>query len=267
MSSPACDALTAEYRDAARLDARIALHQHYSVNPQSLYAWIFDHLQAPATGWVLDIGCGSGRLWLDNQVRLPARWTVILADHSAGMVQATAKELAGAGPFHFATADIQALPFADQQFDAVVATHMLYHVPDRPQAYREIRRLVRSGGRFYASTNSRTTMQRYDELVAQARGTAPPRPADLRNDGREARGFTLEHGGHELADFFHHVSLHTYEDAIVVSEAAPLVAYAAAAGHLAGDALQRFQQAVEEVIHTEGSLRIDKSAGLFEVVV
>jgi len=38
--------------------------------------------------------------------------------------------------------DAQALPFADHSFDAIIANHMLYHVPNRPAAYAEFCRVL-----------------------------------------------------------------------------------------------------------------------------
>ena len=56
-------------------------------------------------------------------------------------------------------ADIRDLPFEDESFDGVVANHMLYHVPDRPQALAEIRRVLRSAGRVFATTNGGDHLQ------------------------------------------------------------------------------------------------------------
>jgi len=55
-------------------------------------------------------------------------------------------------PFTFAVVDAQAIPYPDAHFDAIIANHMLYHVPDRPKALAEIRRALKPGGHFYAST-------------------------------------------------------------------------------------------------------------------
>ena len=74
------------YKDASRLDARIQLHAKYSTNTQGLHSWVFEHLRLPSTCQVLEVGCGSGQLWLVNYHRQPAGWHVILADLSAGML-------------------------------------------------------------------------------------------------------------------------------------------------------------------------------------
>jgi SAM-dependent methyltransferase len=43
-------------------------------------------------------------------------------------------------------ADICALPFRDDEFDAVICNHVLEHVPDDRAAMRELRRILRQGG-------------------------------------------------------------------------------------------------------------------------
>ena len=45
------------------------------------------------------------------------------------------------------------LPFEADTFDAVVANHMLYHVPDRAQALAEMQRVLKPGGQVYLATN------------------------------------------------------------------------------------------------------------------
>lgn len=80
------------------------------------------------------------------------------------MLQAARQQL-GEKRFVYAVADAQALPFADATFDAVIANHMLYHIPDLPRALAEIRRVLKPAGRFYASTIGREHMHELDELI------------------------------------------------------------------------------------------------------
>ncbi len=42
--------------------------------------------------------------------------------------------------------DVQSLPFADAGFDCVIASWMLYHVPDLDLGVSEIARVLRAGG-------------------------------------------------------------------------------------------------------------------------
>lgn len=43
-------------------------------------------------------------------------------------------------------ADLQSLPFGDQQFDVVIANHVLEHVHDDLAAFREVHRVLKPGG-------------------------------------------------------------------------------------------------------------------------
>jgi len=52
----------------------------------------------------------------------------------------------------FVVHEAQALPFAEHSFDAIIANHMLYYVPNRPVAYAEFCRVLKPSGRLYAVT-------------------------------------------------------------------------------------------------------------------
>jgi SAM-dependent methyltransferase len=141
--SDARSILQTHYKDASRLDARMQLHAKYSTNTQGFHTWAFAHLRLPPTCQVLEVGCGAGQLWLENRQRIPTGWDVTLSDLSAGMLATAQHQLSPYGhTFRFVVQDAQALPFADRSFDAVIANHMLYHVPNRPAAYAEFCRVL-----------------------------------------------------------------------------------------------------------------------------
>src|SRR5213594_928170 len=231
------------YKDASRLDARIQLHAKYSTNTQGLHAWVFEHLRLPPTCHVLEVGCGSGQLWLVNHHRLPAGWHVTLSDLSAGMLATAQHQLSSYDrALRFVVHDAQALPFADHSFDAIIANHMLYHVPNRAAAYREFRRVLKPSGRLYAATISRSNMHELDELVNVFRPSHSQghETGSRISDRRLSTGFNLEHGASELARWFSSVTLHRYDDALVVPEVEPLVEYVRSTGYLQEDALAKF---------------------------
>src|SRR5439155_6255128 len=135
-------------------NARMGLHEQFRVNPYGWHRCVFDRLDLAPNTRPLELGCGPGVLWSENPDRLPTGWEVVLSDFSPGMVHEARQKLRGrASTFRFAMADAQAVPFAPASFDAVIANHMLYHVPDRAKALNEIRRVLRPGGRLYAATN------------------------------------------------------------------------------------------------------------------
>ncbi|HNC91419.1 MAG TPA: hypothetical protein PL000_21010, partial [Anaerolineales bacterium] len=68
---------TDQYKDSANLDARIAIHQKFSTNPQGWFNWVFDTLVTlPADAHVLELGCGAGTMWNQCADRIPAGWTI-----------------------------------------------------------------------------------------------------------------------------------------------------------------------------------------------
>ena len=72
------------------------------------------------------------------------------------------------------SADVAALPVRDGAFDAVLAVHMLYHVPDRVTAVRELRRVLAAGGVCVAVTNGAKHTRALRDLVERAVGRAAP---------------------------------------------------------------------------------------------
>jgi ubiquinone/menaquinone biosynthesis C-methylase UbiE len=209
----------------------------------------------------LEVGCGSGQLWLVNQQRLPAGWHITLADLSAGMLTTAHHQLSPSGhAFRFVVHDAQALPFVDRSFDVIVANHMLYHVPNRPAAYAEFCRVLKPNGQLYAATISRDNMRELEALVASQSGDA----GNALSDRRRRTGFNLEHGAAELSQWFTSVTMHRYADALVVPEAESLVAYVKSTGRLTEDELTRFQGHVEDLIQQYGPIRISKDVGMFE---
>ena len=250
--------LSQQYHNASNLEARIALHTRFSTNTYGYYSWIFDHLDLPPHSRVLELGCGTGRLWLENKDRIPKGWNVTLSDFSSGMLQEAQQNLRDSQrAFAFAVIDAQViLPYEDERFDGVIANHMLYHVPDRPKALAEIRRVLRPGGKLFAATNGEAHLRELNRFV-------PERETDF---GRE-HGFNLENGRDELAPWFSTIILHRYEDALVITEAEPLIAYFLStriASALDDEARADLARRVEQDLAAHGAIHVTKDMGLFE---
>jgi SAM-dependent methyltransferase len=247
-----------QYRDASNLNARVYVHRQFSTNDHRWYHWVFDHFDLPAWCGILDVGCGPGHLWLENEDRIPGGWKITLSDLSPGMVQEAQYDLrSGHRRFRHCVLDAQAIPFPDECFDAVIANHMLYHVPHREESLNEIHRVLRPGGRLYAATNGLGHLRELRELVTRF---CPD--ADATNP---AAKFGLENGAEQLSRRFASVTLHRQEDALAVTEAEPLIAYARSM--MCQTALAQHMEALSHSVHEQiagqGVIHIRKDSGMF----
>jgi ubiquinone/menaquinone biosynthesis C-methylase UbiE len=99
---------------------------------------------------VLDIGCGTGTLAIVAKGQVGAAGKVFGIDASPAMIARANSKAGKAGiDVTFKTAVAEALPFPEAQFDVVVSTLMLHHLPRkvRQQCAREIRRVLKPEGR------------------------------------------------------------------------------------------------------------------------
>lgn len=112
---------------------------------------------------VLDVGCGTGTLALAAKRRVGPGGVVYGIDASPEMIARARKKAvkADAGVV-FQTAVVESLPFPDARFDVVLSTLMLHHLPRpaREQCVREIRRVLRPGGRLLAVDFATPTRER-----------------------------------------------------------------------------------------------------------
>jgi len=100
--------------------------------------------------WVLDVGCGTGTLAIAAKRRVGAAGTVHGVDASPEMLLRAERKAKKAGvEVYFKNSVAEALPFSDGEFDVVLNTVMLHHLPQKPrrQVVTEIRRVLKPGGR------------------------------------------------------------------------------------------------------------------------
>ena len=141
-------------------------------------------------------GWRPGDLWTANREHLSADWTLTLTDLSPGMIETAKGNATGLKlGTECRVADIQDLPFTDNQFDVVVANHMLYHVADLSHALGEVCRVMRKSGVLYCATNGINHMKELAELITGFAGKQVGQPLpELK--------FRTDNGGEVLSRFF-----------------------------------------------------------------
>ncbi len=249
-----------QYRDASRLDARVRIYRLFAQRDDGFYEWLFDRLDLGPDTRVLDVGAGTGNLWLENAPRLKGSY-LVLGDLSPGMLDSARERLARAAvSARFTGLDAQSLPFATASFDVVLANHMLYHVPDRPRALAEVHRVLAPGGTFYTATNGWSHLLEMRELVRRFGVESALRPASSSSDG-----WDLEQAAREVGERFADLRLESYRDALRVTDPEPLLdAIRSMGGGDAADApaLEALRRHVEWSIGLEGFFHIGTWAGL-----
>lgn len=99
---------------------------------------------------VLDVGCGTGTLAVAAKRRVGPTGIVCGIDASPEMIAKAGKKAKKAGvEVVFKRELVQSLPFPNAQFDVVLSTLMLHHLPTtaRQQCAHEIQRVLKPGGR------------------------------------------------------------------------------------------------------------------------
>ena len=254
------NSLKAQYRNSTNISARIRLHRLFSSNKQGWFPWIYEQCQITEGMKILELGCGNGRLWIENKARLPADCEIILSDISEGMIRDVRREQSLQDDrFSFAAFDCHAIPYEDASFDLVIANHVLFYCKDVDRVCSEVGRVLKPGGRFVCGTYGVAHMQEVSRLVTQFDDRITLSGENLYEH------FGKENGAQALAPYFAEVDWQQYEDALIVTQAEPLIEYVLSChGNQNQYILEKYNKFRKYV---EGQIRngytITKDAGIF----
>lgn len=172
------------------------------------------------------------------------------------MINEAKRNVGSSRRFSLIATDAQAIAFQDACFDAVIANHMLYHVPVLTDARSEIRRILRPEGHLYAATGGRADLREIDQLIARI----DPTFSSIISD----ESFRVENGVALLKPWFSKIELHRYEDALVITEAEPLIAYILSMQRsLPAGRVIELRKDVEHKLALNGSIQVTKDVGMF----
>ena len=177
------ESLKKQYQNASNISARINLHRLYSQNKQGWFPWILENCHLAPGMNILETGCGDGTLWCEakkqfsqnncpdhtkahnQQPDLLKTCSIMLTDISEGMLRDARRAIGDGDEFSFRECFCEALPFADESFDLVLANHVLFYCSDVTQACREAARVLKPGGRFLCSTYGADHMKEISRLT------------------------------------------------------------------------------------------------------
>jgi SAM-dependent methyltransferase len=121
----------------------------YDSDPERRGAWrapadVFEAVAPEVRGPIVDIGSGEGRLGEGS----PDEVLWVGVDASPSMLEQCERR-------PVVLADMRALPFRDGAFAEAAHLWCLYHLDDPVPAIAEAKRVLRAGGRYFASTSAR----------------------------------------------------------------------------------------------------------------
>jgi arsenite methyltransferase len=132
----------------------------YATRAGKFRVWdrVLDDLRLRGNETVLDLGCGRGAVLLAAAKRLPRGraigvdlWHADQTDNSRQVTLANAAAEDVADRIEIHTADMTALPLADESVDVIVSNVAIHNIPSsagRRQALAEAVRVLRPGGRL-----------------------------------------------------------------------------------------------------------------------
>ncbi len=207
-----------QYKTNENLGKRINLWS-FGTNPESLPEWIFKKIKLKEKERVLELGCGTGQLWLENLREIPSNCSIILSDFSENMLNTAKRNLASLKlPIKFKIIDAEKIPYPNQSFDVVLACHMLYHVPNIQKALLSINRVLKPSGRFISTTVSRNHIQELKNFLSQF-------DLDIEMKNKFFSEFRNETGEEILKPFFKEIELFEYVNPVNIPSVDPLMKY------------------------------------------
>jgi ubiquinone/menaquinone biosynthesis C-methylase UbiE len=115
-------------------------------------AYLLEQAALQAGERILDAACGTGIVARLAAQQLRGTGRVIGLDLNPGMITlAQSLPLGGGTPIEWREGNLEALPFAEREFDVVLCQQGLQFCADRAAAVRQMRRVLRPGGRLLLS--------------------------------------------------------------------------------------------------------------------
>lgn len=248
-----------QYSDDKNLSIRTNLHSNYSTNKKGLFPWLFEQYRFDKNYRILEIGCGNGEQWNGRIENLPEGCELILSDLSDGMVKIVKEKYEKHSNVSFEQIDIQNIKYPDATFDAVIANHMLYHVPDLPKALYEVNRILKKGCKFYCTTNGNGGMRSF--LLESIKAVDPHSESAI-----QEFSFNLQNGIQILKKHFNEVIRIDYEDSLKITNSQDLIDWMKSTASISAYSeidCDKLLDYFETIRKDKGCINIPKECGLF----
>jgi len=117
---------------------------------------------------LLELAAGTGAATRTVASQLSSQSRIVATDLNQLMLDYAAARQFGDGRITWRQADAMTLPFKDHVFEVVFCQFGAMFFPDKIQAYREARRVLKEGGHFFFNVWDRISENEFAEGVTQA---------------------------------------------------------------------------------------------------
>ncbi len=100
---------------------------------------------------VLEFGCGTGTTAIHHAQHVQHIDAIDISENMLRIGRGKARE-AGVDNITFARGTLAEFNAEDESFDAVLGLNVIHLLPDRPQVFEEVARILKPGGLFVSST-------------------------------------------------------------------------------------------------------------------
>jgi len=248
-----------QYADDQKLQTRINFNLKYGTNKQTFFSWLFDQYRFFDHCRILELGCGNGAQWENRIDGLPHHCTLLLSDFSNGMVNSVKDKYSKYQNLSFQQIDIQNISLPNETFDIVIANHMLYHVPNLAKALSEVKRVLKPGGKFYATTNDNGGMRIF--LHEAFKHLDPNTEAFA-----QQWSFSLQNGFEILSTHFSDVKRFDYENSLSITKTQDIIDFLKSTISVASYSEKEFDALFdyfEKIRKSDGAIHFSKESGLF----
>jgi ubiquinone/menaquinone biosynthesis C-methylase UbiE len=191
----------------------------YGSNPETFPKWVFSHINLQENERVLELGGGTGQLWIENYKKIPSTCSIMLSDFSQKMLDKAKENLEPLNlSLKFKIIDAEKIPYGNNNFDVVIGCHMLYHIPNIEKALTEISRVLKPSGRFISTTISKNHIKELKDFLSKF-GLYSDEKFKLFSE------FRNETGRNVLKPFFEEILFKEYLNYVKITSVTPLINY------------------------------------------
>lgn len=248
-----------QFSSDKNLAMRINFYKKYTTNKYNFSDWLFDKYIFRENMRILELGCGNASHWENKIESLPNGCSLILSDFSDGMIKLIKQKFNDKKNIFIKKIDIQEIPFENDTFDVVIANHMLFHVSNLDKALREVKRVLKKNGVFYAATDGNGGMRPF---LHEAIVKFDPESIAF----TELLPFNLQNGSDILLKYFTDVKRLDYENVLAVTNTQDLIDWLKSTQSISGfseNSLNDLYNYFEAIRIKNGVINIPRETGIF----